>query len=160
MLKSKRSGALLMIGILILLSSCATVKFYSDASLKNETGLRVYPPKPYLLVEFDGTKTVNLKTSLIYLPDKSDPQYIKVKPGLGTSAVKLDLNNGILTSYGLTTDSKVPETMAKITDLLTKSTASVSDLVRNKSMAEGSQPAFELYEIVISNGASRLIRVQ
>ena len=36
----------------ILLSGCATVKVYSDAGLKNETGLRFYTLKPYLLVEY------------------------------------------------------------------------------------------------------------
>ena len=151
---------LLSLGISVLLSGCATVKFYSDESLKNETGLRFYSPKPYLLVEYDGTKTVNLKTSIVYLPDLSDPQYIRIKPGIGSAALKLELNNGILSSYGLTTDTKIPETLGKVTDLLTKSTTSLKDLISTKTVVEPDQSIFELYEIVMSEGLTKLVRVK
>jgi hypothetical protein len=160
MITSKLPLSLLLLAMLALLSGCATVKFYNDASLKNETGLRFYSPKPYLLVEYLGTKTVNLKTSIFYLPDLEDPQYIRIKPGIGSSALKLELSNGILTSYGLTTDTKMPETLGKITDLLTKSTSSIADVVKNKTEAEQDQPVFELYEIVVSDGQTKLVRVK
>jgi hypothetical protein len=143
-----------------LCSSCATVKFYSDESLKNETGLRVYSPKPYLLVEYDGTKTVNLKTSVIYLPDMEHPQYIRIRPGIGSANVKLELSNGVLQAYGLTTDTKIPETLGKVTDLLTKSTSAIGDVIRGKTEPGPGQPAFELYEIIISGGQTRLVRIQ
>jgi hypothetical protein len=152
--------SILFLGIALLLSSCATVKFYSDESLKNETGLRYYSPKPYLLVEYDATKTVNLKTSIVYLPDLSDPQYIRIKPGIGSAALKLELNNGVLSSYGLTTDTKMPESLGKVTDLLTKSVSSLTDLARNKTEAEPGQPIFELYEIVIAGGLTKLVQVK
>ena len=41
----------LPVACIVLLAGCATVKVYSDAGLKNETGLRFYTLKPYLLVE-------------------------------------------------------------------------------------------------------------
>ena len=53
----------------ILLTGCATVKVYSDAELKNETGLRFYTLKPYLLVEYMAEKDNTVKTSVVYLPD-------------------------------------------------------------------------------------------
>lgn len=146
--------------IFVLTTSCATVKFYQDPGLKIETGLRIYSPKPYLMVEYQGTKTVSLKTSIVYLPDLSAPQYIRIRPGLGSSALKLELTNGILSAYGLTTDTKIPETLGKVTDLLTKSTASVADIMRNKTDAEPGQPAVELYEIIILNGQTRLVQVK
>jgi len=151
---------LLFTGMFFLATSCATVKFYHDPTLKNETGMRVYSAKPYLLVEYQGTKTVSLKTSIVYLPDLSDPQYIKIKPGIGSSALKIELTNGMLTSYGLTTDTKVPEILGKVTDLLTKSTTSIAGLTSNKTDAEPGQPAFELYETVISNGLTKLVQVK
>jgi hypothetical protein len=157
---TKISNLLLLSGILLLISSCATVKFYQDPALKKETGLKVYAPKPYLLVEYQGTKTVSLKTSIVYLPDLSDPQYIRIKPGIGSAALKLELTNGVLTSYGLTTDTKIPEVLAKVTDLLTKSTASIASLTSNKTEAEPGQPAFELYEIIIINGQTKLVQVK
>ncbi len=160
MTTTKLSIFLLSFGISILLTSCATVKFYSDESLKNETGLRVYSPKPFLLVEYRHTKTESVRTTIVYLPDLNKPQYIKPRPGIGSNALKLDISNGFLTSYGLTTDTKMPETLGKITDLLTKSTSSITDLVRNKTDAEPDLPVFELYEIVISDGQTKLVQVQ
>ena len=152
--------SLLAAGTLVLMSSCATVKFYSDPALTRETGIRVYPPKPYLLVEYLSTKSVNIKTSIVYLPDLTDPQFIRVRPGLGSSNLKISLENGVLTSYGLITDTKVPETLGKVTDLLTKATYTATDLVRSKTGDEPSQPAFELYEIVISDGQTKLVQVK
>lgn len=157
---SKIYAFLLSFGIFFLLTSCASVKFFTDEGLKNETGLRVYSPKPYLLVEYQTTKTESVKTSIVYLPDLSDPQYIKVQPGIGSSALKLELSNGILTSYGLTTDTKIPETLGKITDLLTKSTMSIADITRNKTEGEPDQLVYELFEIVIADGQTKLVRVK
>ena len=153
-------GYLLVMWISLLLTSCASVKFYNDESLKNETGLKIYSPKPYLLVEYQTAKTGSVKTSIVYLPDLLNPQYIKWKPGIGSSALKLELNNGILTSYGLNTDTKMPETLGKITDLLTKSTSSIADAIRTQAEEGPGQPVFELYEIVLSAGQTKLMRVK
>ena len=151
---------MLSFGIFILLTSCASVKFFNDEGLKNETGLRVYTPKPFLLVEYRNTKTESVRTTIVYLPDLTKPQYIKPKPGIGSNALKLEITNGFLTSYGLTTDTKIPETLGKITDLLTKSTSSIADITRNKTDVEPDQPVFELYEIVISDGQTKLVQVK
>jgi hypothetical protein len=148
------------IGISIFVSSCATVKIYNDESLKNETGLRVYTPKPFLLVEYRHTQTESVRTTIVYLPDLTKPQYIRQRPGIGSNSLKLDISNGFLTSYGLTTDTKMPETLGKITDLLTRSAASINDISRNKTGNESDQPIFELYEIVISDGQTKLVQVK
>jgi hypothetical protein len=128
--------------------------------LKNETGLRVYTPKPYLLVEYRNTKTETVRTTVVYLPDLSSPQYIKPRPGVGSNSLKLDISNGFLTSYGLTTDTKMPETLGKITDLITKSTSTVADVIRTSAVGEVEAPVFELYEISIAQGLTRLLRVK
>ena len=146
--------------MLILITSCATVKFYNDESLKNETGLRVYTPKPFLLVEYRHTQTESVRTTIVYLPDLTKPQYIRQRPGIGSNALKLEITNGFLTSYGLTTDTKMPETLGKITDLLTRSTATIADVTRNKTVVGPDQPVFELYEIVIIDGQTTLLRVK
>ncbi len=57
----------------VLVAGCATVKVYSDAGLRNETGLRFYTLKPYLLVEYMAEKDNTIKTTVVYLPDLSDP---------------------------------------------------------------------------------------
>jgi hypothetical protein len=156
----KISAVLLFPVIVLLLAGCASVKFFDDQGLKSETGLRVYSPKPYLLVEYQTTKTGSVKTSIVYLPDRTSPQYIKIKPGIGSAALKLELANGILTSYGLTTDTKVPETLGKITDLLTKSTTSIADITRSKAEGEPDPLVYELFEIVIADGQTRLVPVK
>ena len=121
-----------LMGCLLLFCYCATVKFYDDKNLKTETGIKFYSAKPYLLVEHmlktsfntaNKNKAVTIytlvKTSVIFLPDLLGPQYIKFRPGIGTSDLKINLNNSILTSYGLTTDTKIPETLSSIAGMIT-----------------------------------------
>ncbi len=81
------------------------MKVYSDAGLKNETGLRFYTLKPYLLVEYQAEKDNTVKTSVVYLPDLSAPQFMKLKPGIGSSELKMTFSNSALESYGVVTDS-------------------------------------------------------
>jgi len=153
-------AVLLSIGMTVVISSCASVQFYHDSALTQKTGLPVYQPKPYLLVEYQTTKTGTVKSTVVYLPDLSTPLFVSVKPGIGSSALKMSLENGILTSYGLTTDTKMPDALSKVTDLLTKSTTSIAGLVNNKTEDTVHQPAFELYEIVIANGHTQLVPVK
>ncbi len=167
--------------IFLLSSSCATVKFY-DSSSKKETGIKVYSAKPYILVEYtkipsaQGPKksktpsedSLTIKTSIIYLPDLVNPQYIKIKPGIGSNDLKLTMTDGILTSYGLTTNTKIPETITAATGLLTGLTSAVSSLattskgiVRNietLTTEKVEKPDFELYEFIIDNDNSIKLR--
>ncbi len=105
----------------ILLTGCATVKIYSDAGLKNETGLRFYTLKPYLLVEYLAEKDKTVKTSVVYLPDLSDPQFMVLKPGVGSSELKMAFKNSALESYGVAVDSQLPESMEAFAAMLSKS---------------------------------------
>jgi len=105
----------------ILLAGCATVKVYSDAGLNNETGLRFYTLKPYLLVEYMTEKDNTVKTTVVYLPDLSSPQFMRVKPGIGSSEVKMGFKNSALESYGVVADSKLPEGLEAFAAVLSKS---------------------------------------
>ena len=125
----KKRTQLLTLGLTILLSSCAIVKFYGDDKLKNETGIEFFSAKPYLLLERNPTKDVVSKVTIIYLPDRKNPHYAKIRPGLGSSDLKLVLENGFITSYGIANDSKVPETITAITGALT-GTASAYTSIR------------------------------
>ena len=137
----------------ILLTGCATVKVYSDAGLKNETGLRYYTLKPYLLVEYQAEKDNKVRTSVIYMPDLTAPQYIKVKPGIGASELKMTFSNSALESYGVATDSKIPESMAAFADILSKSAYAAqnfSGTPPKPSTAEEQATPFRLYEILLT----------
>ena len=138
----------------ILYSGCATVKIYSDAGLTKETGLRFYTLKPYLLVEYLAAKDNTLKTSVIYLPDLSSPQFMKLKPGIGSSELKMTFANSALESYGVITDSQLPESMAAFADILSKSAYATQNLTGTRPPAEAGQqqPAipFRLFEIILT----------
>ena len=137
-----------------LITGCATVRIYSDAGLTTETGLRYYTLKPYLLVEYMANKDNTVKTSVVFLPDLSSPQYIKVKPGIGSSELKMTFSNSTLESYGVATDSQLPESMAAFADILSKSAYAAQTLSSAVSVREGipfeEETPFRLYEILFT----------
>ena len=146
----------------ILLTGCATVKVYSDAGLTTETGLRYYTLKPYLLVEYMANKDNTVKTSVVFLPDLSSPQYIKVKPGIGSSELKMTFSNSTLESYGVATDSQLPESMAAFADILSKSAYAAQNFSGTRpDTAPGQEQAtpFRLFEIVITASGAALKEV-
>lgn len=111
-------------GIALLVSGCAHVTFYSDPELKTKTGLIYFEPKPYILVAKKDKDQADI--SIVYLPDKSKPQYAVFTPGLGTHQFSVNVNNGILTSYGQTADSKIPELINSVAGLLKEGTATAA----------------------------------
>lgn len=131
-----KTNLLTILTLTVILSGCATVKFYSDKELTKESGIEFYSPKPYLIVEKNPAKDVSMKMSIVYLPDFNNPKYAKLKPGFGSSDLKLSLENGIITSYGITSDSKIPETITAIGGLVSgigtsyKSLAEAVDLLK------------------------------
>lgn len=131
-----KTNLLTILTFTLILSGCATVKFYSNKNLTEEAGIEFYSPKPYLIVEKNPAKDVSLKMSIVYLPDFDNPKYAKLKPGFGTSDLKLSLENGIITSYGITSDSKIPETITAISGLVSgvgtsyKSIAEAIDILK------------------------------
>lgn len=138
----------------LVLSGCATVKVYSDAGLTTESGLRFYTLKPYLLVEYHAGKDNTVKTSVVYLPDLSSPQYMKLRPGLGSSELKMTFGNSALESYGVATDSQLPESMAAFADILSKSAYAAQTLSSAVSAREDipfeEETPFRLYEILFT----------
>lgn len=148
---------------IVLLNGCATVKIYSDAELDNETGLRFYTLRPYLLVEYMAENDNTVKTSVVYLPDLSSPQFIKLKPGIGSSELKMTLTNSALESYGVATDSQLPESMAAFADILSKSAYAAQTLSSVASAEEDHYEdkgiPFRLFEILITPAGTKLKEV-
>jgi len=137
----------------VLVAGCATVKVYSDAELRNETGLRFYTLKPYLLVEYMAEKDNTIKTTVIFLPDLSDPQYMFLKPGIGSSELKATFKNSALESYGVVTDSQLPESMAAFADILSKSAYAAQTFTGpgpSGAIDQEQRTPFRLYEILPS----------
>jgi len=147
----------------ILITGCATVKVYSDAGLTTETGLRYYTLKPFLLVEYMANKDNTVKTSVVFLPDLSSPQYIKVKPGIGSSELKMSFSNSTLDSYGVVTDSQLPESMAAFADILSKSAYAAqtfSGRSPNTDIVQESAITFRIFEIVFTASGTTLREVE
>ena len=146
-----------------LFTGCATVKVYSDAGMTTETGLRYYTLKPYLLVEYMANKDNTVKTSVVFLPDLSAPQYIKVKPGIGSSELKMTFSNSTLESYGVATDSQLPESMAAFADILSKSAYAAQNFSGSRPDTDNVQERaiqFRLFEIVFTASGTALREVE
>lgn len=153
--------ALLILVITITMNSCANVKFYTGTDLKTETGLRFYTVKPYLLVELKSEKDNTIKTSVVFLPDLSNPQYIVLKPGFGSNEIKMAFTNSSLNSYGLVSESQIPETINAIAGLVSKSADAVTQFAGPSNNAGQSQSTelFKLFEIIFSPEGTTLKEV-
>lgn len=147
--------------LILVASACATVKVYSDAELKKETGLKYYPLKPYLLVEYNAEKDDRDRTTVVYLPDLEAAQYMVLRPGLGSSELKMSFKNGALESYGAVTESQLAESMEAFADILSKSAYASQTLSTSaKATADDEKIPFRLFEILIEDGETVLKEVE
>jgi len=158
----KRVIPLIMFPLVVcFLSGCASVNFYTGSDLTGKTGLKYYNVKPYLLVEQNATKDNSVKTSVIYLPDMANPGYIAIKPGFGSSELKVALTNGSLSSVGILNESKIPESMNAIAALLSKSGYAVNQFSQPGTPAQSiDQPDFRLFEIIVGKEETTLKEVK
>jgi hypothetical protein len=159
----KREITVLIVAVsIILLAGCATVKVYSDAELKKETGLRSYTLKPYLLVEYLAEKDNTVKTTVVYLPDLATPQYMVLKSGIGSSEMKMSFNNSALESYGVVADSQLPESMEAFAAILSKSayaTQAFTGPASQGTMNQEQGTPFRLFEILLTSSGTILKEV-
>jgi len=157
-LTGKRSISLLILFVsLFLFTGCASVKFYSDSNLTNETGLRYYTLKPYLLVEFKAEKDNTVKTTVIYLPDLANPQYVRTTTGLGSNELEITFENGAVTSYGLLSESQIPETLEAFAAMLSKSAYAAQTFTgEEKLQVDEDETYFRLYEILPGPDGTKL----
>lgn len=101
--------------LVLLACGCARFQFYGAENLSGqETGIKFYTAKPYLLVARTGNKEKPVEVSVTYLPDLSKPLYASPKSGLGSSNLTLSLSNGMLTQMGQQADTKIPELLTSV----------------------------------------------
>lgn len=143
---------LIMVAICaITLVNCTPVKFYSDSELKKPTGLKIYTAKPFLLAERESESGRLVKSTVIYLPDLSHPQYMAVKNAPGSSKTDLKLSDGILTAFGFEYEQLLPESIEAVAALLSKTAGAVEDLngLKGTNGLKAAANTVQLYEIVI-----------
>jgi hypothetical protein len=141
-------------------AACAGVRVYSDPALTHETGVKVFAPKPYLLVARTGARNTPIQLSIVYLPDTADVSYIRQQRGWGANDLGMGIQNGILVQLGSKSDARTGDTVGAFADLLAAAAAAYADArPRASPRANESDATFELYEIRQDHGRTQLIRV-
>ncbi len=167
-MKRPRLQIIIYMLIAYAVTSCSSIKFYN--SHHDEVGLKYFYPKPYILVQHNVSKDTPVKISLIYLPNLQDSQFVKVRNGIGTNQIEIDITNGILTKISSTADSKTPETITALGSLATalasfikptsaSPTPSSASASPTPATAVTAPPPFELYEVVFDGTCTKLYKV-
>ena len=146
--------------ILFAFWGCTPVKIYSDQGMTKETGLKYYSVKPFLQVERDPESKRIVKSVVLYLPDLANPQYMAVKKGPGSSKVDLKLEDGSISTFGFTSDTKIEEYMEALASLLSKGAGAIEDLSSLKAPLGATSNSVELYEIIITETETILREVK
>lgn len=92
--------------VLVLLSGCARINFGGD-------GMTYYDPKPYLFVS--TTKECVTTATVITIPEVK--KVMTFESGYGSAELSATLSNGMISSVGQKTDTKIPETLTAIASL-------------------------------------------
>lgn len=141
------------------LTACAGWNFYSDRGLTTRSGIPIFAPKPYLLVARTGAADKPVEVSVVYLNDPQNVIYADPRSGIGSAALSLTLSDGRLTTFGQTTDTKIPETITSLAGLLTaRAEARMAGAATLPADARP-RPDFELYEIIQTSAGPQLKRV-
>lgn len=156
-----KTSIVALFGLMILSSmSCAPVKIYSDPLLTKSTGFKYYTIKPYIQVEKDSQNGAIVNATVIYLPDLANPHYMEVKGGLGSRKLDLELNNGAIVKFGLTSDTNIPETIEALATTLSKSADAFKDLTLKGLPQAGASIITEIYEVIMDSEGTRLKKVE
>lgn len=121
---------------IILLSGCAHIDFNGSSN-----GLTYYVPKPYLFVS--TTKDCVSTATVVSLPGKA--KSMELHSGFGTADLSVNFSNGMITSVGQKTDTKIPETMTSLANLATAAVGIKA--LEAKPKKEGCAATARLYPI-------------
>lgn len=149
---------LVLLPVLLVSSSCARMAVFSDPELKTRTAVRVYSSTPYVLVARGGEEKPTV-VSIVHLPDLQNPQFIRFYSGLGSQKSSLAMSNGILTSLGFESDSKIPETIGAVAGLAKEVTAIAARSVKGEGSQTAGEMTFDLYRLSLQAGKVVLVPV-
>lgn len=130
----KIATGMIAIGVSFLLSGCAGIDFGDDK------GLTYYDPKPYLFVT--TTKECVTTANVMVIPETK--RAMKFKSGYGSADLSATLSNGMISTVGQNTDTKIPETISAIAALGT-AVAGMKPLAEPKPVI--CQPTATLYPV-------------
>jgi hypothetical protein len=154
--------SLLIVLLMLIINSCAPVKFYSNDGLTEKTGLKYYTVKPFLHVERDAETNRIVKATVVYLPDLAHPQYMIMHDGLNSRKLNLKFDDGTINTFGYASVSKVDGSVDALASLITKSTDAATELTAIKSIQPVKAPSntVEFYEIVFGTEKTTLRKVE
>ena len=112
---------LLAVLVIIVFSGCATIVTHNADLEKHPKGIRVYPPRVYLMIETD-------KAFLVFLPDYQNAYDIKPRTIIAKNKFSITIKNGQITS--LTSDV---DTTA-VVDLLKELVSTAGEVAKGISM--------------------------
>jgi hypothetical protein len=92
--------------VLFSLFGCAHIDFGGD-------GLTYYDPKPYLFVS--TTHECVTTATVVVIPERK--KSMKFNSGYGSSELSASLTNGMISSVGQKSDTKIPETLNAIANV-------------------------------------------
>lgn len=142
-------------------SGCTPVKIYSDPTLTKNTGFKYYTVKPYIQVEKDSQSGDIVKATVLYLPDLTNPQYVSVNGGIGSKKLDIELKNGIIEKFGVTSDNKIPDTIESLAAAVSKSADAIKDLSNLKGLPQaGTSTITELYEVSMTSEGTSLKKIE
>jgi nitrogen fixation protein len=95
------------------LAGCASVTITPVTKDDRKTpGVRYYESEPYLLIAKDAIQ-------LVWLPNYNMGYAVQTKPGLGKADGSVKLADGWrMTEFGAMVDTKIPETISAVADLV------------------------------------------
>jgi hypothetical protein len=143
-------------------TGCSSVKFYSNPELTTKSGLKYYTVKPFLQVEREIVSNNIVKTTIIYLPDLANPQYIKLKSGLGSRKFDLKLTDGYISTIGFDADPKIAESVTALAGLVSKTATALKKDTTLKGLPPTLAAATitELYDIIMTNGTTSVKKIE
>jgi hypothetical protein len=92
----------------VTLCGCARIDFGGA-----DGRLTYYDPKPYLFVSTN--KDCITTATVLVLPNEK--KSLKFIPGYGSAKLSVNLSNGMITSAGQETDTKIPETISALAEV-------------------------------------------
>ena len=102
-----------------------------------------------------------VKTTVVYLPDLANPQYMIIRDGLNSRKINLKFTDGALSTFGYSSTGKVGESVDALAAMISKSTDALTELNVLKSLqaVKASANTVELYEIIIGADKTTLREV-
>jgi hypothetical protein len=85
-----------------------------------------------------------------------------MKDGLGSKKLDVKLSDGSINTFGLDSDPAIPETIAALTSMISKTATSVSDLSTLKGNPQAAAPSTitELYDIIMTGGVTSVKKIE